>query len=132
MLKSTEMKIMQLSQLNSTLDRNNQIKKEKLEIEKEKLEFEKETKNRVDISLKELEELKQKNKDLEKENEILKELNRKIFKPFIANKVPERIINKLLNGDFETKIRVFEDVASLETTVDLVFKVAMEDLVLWD
>lgn len=124
MRKSTKIKLDIEQKRNDVLQEQTEIEKEKNKIEKDRLFFEKETKDRADISLKEYEELKRKNKELEETFAILK----KILKPFETAKVRYDLIEKMFNGNFNTRVETFQDSRSLKTKLYLIFEIDDRDL----
>ena len=104
MLKSTKAKLFIEQERNQIfreqIENDNNLKTKELELREEELK----TKNRVEISLKEYEELKKENEQLKIDLSNQRETLLKIFKSFKKEDVDVTILDKLFNGEFECRV----------------------------
>lgn len=83
MLKSTARKLQQKDVENDIANRKLENKQQKLELERERFSYEKNTKDRVDISLSEYNQMKENIKNLQEKNSSLDSQLRRLIKPLI-------------------------------------------------
>ena len=105
MLQSTKIKLRIEKERNNIDKERNQIEKDLAKAKQAHYDFEHDTRNRVDISLKEYEELKQKLKDAEDARDHYKNVSYKILRPFMRMKIEEEIIQKIIDDEFDCEIR---------------------------
>lgn len=117
------------------LKEDNEIKRDRLEQEQAQFEEVQRTKDRADVSLDDYMALVEENKKLKEDVARLNRTIMKIIKPLSnyredskLNRIPDKTINKIINGEFETEVYVLEDVLALESKIGVVYKVDMRDL----
>ena len=135
MLKSTEIRLENEQRANDiaeehvrTLKEKNRIEKERAEIEKEHNKYEETHKDRVDISLKEYNEMKAEIKHLKERNEIYREIFKKLFQPNIVEGIDEKVYLAIMNNKFTCDINCFSDPARFEKMIVYSIKIKEEDL----
>lgn len=101
-----------LDSISSALIRNNVTAKEQLVLENKRLDFEKETKDRVDISLKQYEEMKRKIETLEEQNEKYKNIFERMGVEEWANDIEPNTI----------QVSTMKDPVRLSTRVHIQFE----------
>lgn len=117
------------------LEEDNEIKRERLEQEQKQFEEVQRTKDRADVSLNDYMALVEENKKLKEDVARLNRTIMKIIKPLSdyredskLNRIPDEIIDKIINGEFEIEVSVFEDVLALESRIGVIYKVDTRDL----
>ena len=93
MLKSTARKLLQKDIENQNEQKKLELENKELELERERFSYEKNTKDRVDISLSEYNQMKENIKNLQAENSSLDSQLRRLIKPLIQ--VSENLRTKL-------------------------------------
>ena len=128
MLKSTKEKIHIGNVRNELLGRQLDIEEEfndkKIELLKNGLA----TRNRVDISLQEYEELKHKKETLEKELSSTQKVLNKMVQPFIDNNINPEIYNKICNGEFICKIKQIYNAETNTFQLALIYEIQAREL----
>ena len=111
MLKSTEIKLRLLDKQNQLLEERNRIERDTFEVNRRVAKQQCETRDRVDISLKEYNEMRERITQLESDLNGTKQVLDKILKPFwTMNIAPEIIEEVVVNHNFtKCEVNVLEN-----------------------
>ena len=111
MLKSTEIKLRLLDRQNQLLEERNRIERDTSEVNRQAAQQQRDTRDRVDISLKEYNEMREKIAQLESDLGSAKRVLDKIFQPFWNAKVsPEIVEDIVVNHNFiNCEVRLIEN-----------------------
>ena len=111
MLKSTEIKLKLLDKQNQLLEERNRIERDTSEVNRQLAQQQCDTRDRVDISLKEYNEMRERIAQLESDLNGTKQTLDKILKPFWDMKVAPEIIEEIVvkHNFTRCEVKTFEN-----------------------
>ena len=118
MLKSTEIKLRLLDRQNQLLEERNKIERDTSEVNRQLAQQQSETRDRVDISLKEYNEMREKIKELEGIVSSQQSLLDRILKPLFRSNLSSELIDEIVvNHNYkECEVRLLPDDVMRDTS----------------